>query len=445
MNIKKLKNRFHLVFYNLFNKGWKGLWIEIKQYAKQLIIPHEKVEEISKKELYDNQKRLMIVTPTMEMGGVEKVTSILLRHIDRSKIKVELVNIFDRKGFYEIPEDIKVYTLQRQANPEPFKSDIELPHNLKIYSNDLDWLQMNSLKLLNIIKKRKPSVVLAQDYYASIISVLGKKYMPLSIKLILSVHNDPKGLFSTDNKGPLYAYIVKSMFCQADKIIAISNSLKREFVKNWNITEENIAILYNPVDILQILKLAEETIYETNWFDENIPIILYVGRIVFYKGLDYLLKAISIIVSEGKEIRCVIIGDGVDKPSFVKLAEDLNIKDNVLFLSKTKNPYKFMKRATMFVLPSLTEGFPNVLSEAMACGCPVIATNSSGGGIAELLQGGKYGLLIPPKDENLLAIAIKRFLDDTDFRMMYSELAREKAKDFDIDTTIRVYEDLILT
>lgn len=150
--------------------------------------------------------------------------------------------------------------------------------------------------------------------------------------------------------------MVRTTFNNAESIIAVSNTVARELTDNFGIKSEKIAVLYNPIDITLIQKKANEPISKTVWFDEDVPIILYVGRLVFYKGLHYLLKAIS-IVKKSKRVRCIIIGDGDDKITLQRLALDLGISAEVAFLGKTENPFKFMKRADIFVLPSFTEGF----------------------------------------------------------------------------------------
>lgn len=86
-----------------------------------------------------------------------------------------------------------------------------------------------------------------------------------------------------------------------------------------------------------------------------------------------------------------------------------------------------------------------VLVEAMACGCPIIATNSAGGGVAELLENGKYGLFVPPKDENALSEGILKFLDNIEIRQRYINSALLRAMDFNIDKTVKAYEEVILS
>lgn len=172
IKIKVWQNRFLLAFHILFTKGWKSLWLEIKQFIKQSSVSYEKVDQITEEELNDSRKRLMLILPSMETGGVENVTSILLKHFDRTKIRIELVTIFDRERFYEIPDDVKVHVLERHPRPNFFSYDINLPNKLSRFTVSSSWLEMNALKFSSLVDKRQPFVILAQDYFASIIAAL---------------------------------------------------------------------------------------------------------------------------------------------------------------------------------------------------------------------------------------------------------------------------------
>ncbi|MBI5099770.1 MAG: glycosyltransferase [Nitrospirae bacterium] len=438
-----MANRFSLAIEILRNEGWSSLWRQVNSALKQTFRIYKNVDKISEEELKDVRTRFMMVIPTMEMGGAERCASILLKHLNRRDLRPELVAIFDRKAFYPIPDDIKAYVLENHRPLKPPPSSLILPHELHGFMNDLAWLEMTALKLANVIAKRQPSVILAQDYFASIIALLANRYIHSSIKLIVSTHNSPARLFSTDRKGELYSWLVQTLFNEADNVIAVSNGVVQELITAFKLQPEKIMVFHNPIDLLQIRKNAEEDVSEHPCLSEDVPVILFVGRLASYKGLNYLLKACS-IVNKSIKLRCVLIGEGEEKENLQQLAKELGIAADVVFLGKQQNPFKFMRRAAIFVLPSLTEGLPYVLVEALACGCPIIATDSPGGGPAEILKNGKYGLLVPPGDEKALTEAIIRLLQDDGLRNRFSGTALERAKDFDLDKTVKAYEDIIL-
>lgn len=434
--------RIVLAFSILFTEGFKSLWTEVRKFLNKSLDSYQEIENIEE-EIYDSKKKLMILIPTMEMGGVEKCTSILLEHLNRIKIKSELVTIFDREAFYPVSEDVKHYILERIRFDVIPSSSLILPQQLNRFTGVLRWMEMVAFKFVSVIKKRQPTVILAQDYYASLITLLAKKHIPPSIKLIVSSHNSPSGLYSTDKNGELYAFLTQSLFNNADYVIAVSEGVKLELEMVFSVNPDKIIVIHNPVDIAKIKHLADEEITEHPWFAESIPIILFVGRLAPYKGVDYLLRAISNI-RNSITIRCVIIGDGEESENLQRLSKKLGIVEDVLFFGRQHNPFKFMKRATIFALPSLTEGLPYVLIEALACGCPIIATDSPGGGPSGILKGGKYGLLVPPGDEKALSEAILKLLRDNELRQRLASLGLERAVAFSPESIMKLYEDLVL-
>lgn len=427
----------------LRKEGWGSLWFQIKLALKQALRSYEKVEEITEEELKDGRTRLMVVIPTMEMGGAERCASVLLNRLNRTKIKTELVTIFDRKAFYPTPGDVNTYILEKLRPVKSPASSFALPSHLQRFAGDLAYLEMTASRLVHVIIRRRPSIILAQDFYASFITLLAKNQIPKTTKILVSTHSSfPSGLFSTDNSGGLYAFLLRTLFNDADRVIVVSKNAAKELEASFDVQSEKIITLYNPLDLTEALHLAEEKI-EHPWFNDDIPLLLFVGRLASYKGLHHLFKAISKVRGTVK-LRCVLIGEGEEKNNLRKMTEEFGITEDVLFLGKQQNPFKFMKKAAIFVLPSLTEGLPYVLVEALACGCPVIATDSPGGGPAEILKNGEYGLLIPPGDEEALSEAIIRLLQDNGLRNRFAGTAVERAKDFDLDKTVKAYEDIIL-
>jgi glycosyltransferase involved in cell wall biosynthesis len=108
-----------------------------------------------------------------------------------------------------------------------------------------------------------------------------------------------------------------------------------------------------------------------------------------------------------------------------------------------KNPFKFMRKATVFCLASRYEGLGNVILEAMALGIPVVVTDCPSGP-SEILDGGKYGILVRPEDPEAIAAALTQVLSDKELRENLSRLALERAQDFSIEKLLKQWEDIIL-
>jgi glycosyltransferase involved in cell wall biosynthesis len=141
--------------------------------------------------------------------------------------------------------------------------------------------------------------------------------------------------------------------------------------------------------------------------------IVSIARLMPIKGMSYLIKAMAHV----KDGSLVIIGDGPERRKMELLSKHLELSDRVFFtgwIGDRSTILDYLKEATVFVLPSLSEGRPRVLIEAMACGLPVVATDV--GGVPEVVIHGVNGLLVPPRDEKALAEAIEHIFNEVDFR-----------------------------
>lgn len=431
-------------------EGWRSLWHRLQARSRAKPLPPESLEEPASSPPVEWEQaakksdkiRLLVLVPTTGAGGVERCTEVLLKYFNREHFEVELAMIFDRELFYQVPSDVKTFVLERYCHPSLQARLDELPPDIVAkYSNQLAWLETTAYKLGVLIQKQQPDVVLAQDFFASVIALFAKRHMPKGVKIIGSLHNQYSTFLQTVEYGDLYAKMIQRYFNEADRIIAVSHGIATDLIENFGVHPEVIAVINNPMDIAQIENLAQEPITEHPWFSEDIPILLFVGRLNPQKGLTYLLQA-TVQARKAARFRVALIGEGEQRRELEALAQQLRIADDVLFLGKQRNPFKFMRRATCFVLPSVVEGLPYVIPEAMACGCPIIATDCAPG-VRELLGEGKRGLLVTPRDPHALAEAILRMLWDDNLRKAFSDAGLQYAKEFAAEKIIAQYEELM--
>jgi colanic acid/amylovoran biosynthesis glycosyltransferase len=166
----------------------------------------------------------------------------------------------------------------------------------------------------------------------------------------------------------------------------------------------------------------------------KVDIIFCAARLAPEKGFEFLLEAFKLVLAHHDQIRLRIAGDGSSKVSLQAKALDLGISDRVEFLGQLAETQvtNELRNSDLFVLPSLAEGVPVSLMEAMAVGVPVIATNIAG--VSELVEDGVSGFLVPPTDAKTLAATILRIVSDHDLRIQAAENGRRKiADEFDID------------
>jgi glycosyltransferase involved in cell wall biosynthesis len=179
------------------------------------------------------------------------------------------------------------------------------------------------------------------------------------------------------------------------------------------------------------------------------------GRLASQKGHWHLIRAFRKITDHMPEMELAILGEGPLEEYLKKLVSDLNLEDQIKFLGFQSNPYPHLANSTMFILPSLYEGFPNVLIEAMACGIPVLASDCYTGPREILapetdylhqtgnIEYAKYGVLIPvcdgkkysaaddlTREENILADAVINLCNDPAKLDSYSKKAMERVSDF---------------
>ncbi|MFX1487141.1 MAG: glycosyltransferase family 4 protein [Promethearchaeota archaeon] len=156
----------------------------------------------------------------------------------------------------------------------------------------------------------------------------------------------------------------------------------------------------------------------------NNIVIGYVGRLVPAKGLSYLILALKHIEREHPDIVLLIIGDGPEKANLERMAKDLKIK--TVFAGWQSDTAPYYAIMGIFVLPSLFEGLPLVILEAMAMGKPVVATNV--GGTADLIANRKNGFLVPVRDHERIASALKELIEDSNMRIRIGDINRQKVK-----------------
>lgn len=173
--------------------------------------------------------------------------------------------------------------------------------------------------------------------------------------------------------------------------------------------------------------------------------ILFVGRLHPVKGTRYLLGAMSIVRRDMPEAKLVLVGDGGEREHLENLTDDLKIRECVEFIGRVphENVQNYMNQSDVFVLPSLSEGFPVTILEAMACGLPVVATRV--GGIPDIVEDGINGYLVDAMDQEMIAEALLKLLKDEELWEEVSNNNREKSKKYRWDTVAAALEEMYQT
>ena len=166
-----------------------------------------------------------------------------------------------------------------------------------------------------------------------------------------------------------------------------------------------------------------------------------VARLHPQKGICYLVEAFARLRTHFPNLKLLIVGDGPERAGLVQRATNLGVSQDVLFAGHRNPPVPYLKLMKVFILPSLYEGFPNALLEAMAACVPVVASDV--GGVNELVRHGVNGLLVPPANPSALAEAIQLLLLNPDrAKQLASSAFDQIQKEFSLEGMLKEYDDL---
>lgn len=235
----------------------------------------------------------------------------------------------------------------------------------------------------------------------------------------------------------------RSVFEKADAIVALSSSDKG-YISSFGIDKDKIVIIPNAIDPAELDRYrlrSDELETFKEWYNlSGKRIVLYVGQIIQRKGISYLLKSIPLILQGSKEESVfVFVGNGDALKDSLCLAQELGIEKNVIFTGpvSARDLVAFYQIADIFVLPSLSEGLPTSILEAMHFGLPVVSTDIPG--VKDHFS--DFAILVPPKNELSLSNAIISVLDDEDFASMLSRRGRKLVLDkYTWDNIVGCYE-----
>jgi N-acetyl-alpha-D-glucosaminyl L-malate synthase BshA len=197
--------------------------------------------------------------------------------------------------------------------------------------------------------------------------------------------------------------ISKLVIRNANAVIALTEDMKTEILKSLDI---EISVIPNGIDLDKFKNLSKKYFREKWELKEDEKIIAFVGTLRPVKGLKYLIQAMAIMIKKDASIKLILVGDGGERKYLKTLVEELKIENNIKFIGKVANENvpQYMVASDVFVLPSLSEGFPIVSLEAMACELPIVA--SKVGGLPDIVKNGVNGFLVEPKNPEQIAAKV---------------------------------------
>lgn len=265
------------------------------------------------------------------------------------------------------------------------------------------------LPLIKIFNNKKFDVIFSAEDHLNIIVLLALIFTGSRAKVSCSSRVTPFDTYSNFlfSKGWIMKQLTRLTMYRADVLTCVSQDMVLQYQEIFR-SNKHICI-YNIVGDKNSLEIIDEPVNHPWINDPNQKLIVAAGKLAPWKGFEDLIKAMSIVVKE-RHAKLLILGDGPLREDLQKLISHLKLENSIELVGYVNNTLKFFRKSDIFVLSSLVEGLPNVLVEAMICGCTPVATNCPTGP-REVLQDGSYGYLVPPGDINLLAKGIIKACD----------------------------------
>jgi len=262
--------------------------------------------------------------------------------------------------------------------------------------------------LVNHLRQRQPDIVFSAEDHLNVIVLISAFISNSHAKISCSSRVTPFDTYSNIvfSKRWVLKQLMKVLMNRATVLTCVSVDMVNQYKKVFNNPPHQC--IYNIVkDRESDYKMREELV--DVWFNDDIPMIVAAGRLAPWKGFSDLIYAIK-EVNKSIEVRLTILGGGPLKEELESQVEGLNLKSSVKLTGYVKNTLKYFNKSDVFVLSSHVEGLPNVLVEAMMCGCTPVATDCPTGP-REVLKDGLYGYLTPVGDVLSMAKSIKKALN----------------------------------
>jgi N-acetylgalactosamine-N,N'-diacetylbacillosaminyl-diphospho-undecaprenol 4-alpha-N-acetylgalactosaminyltransferase len=381
-----------------------------------------------------NDKAVLLIN-SLGNGGAERVVSILLDTLSHQGKPVQLVCL-ERNDFYPVPAGLSVTYLSDFTGQEAgWKKLLYLP----VFA----W------RLRRLIKEHGIGLVQSHVYRASYVNALAR-LLGANHKVQL-VNVGQVSLYQQEGwLGKINLALIRWLYPVADLLILKSYGMKADLTKLMPRLSVAQIVIHNPYDVDKISRQAQAE--PVGWRkDADKFTLVSVGRLIALKQLDDVIRALAKLP---ESVELVLVGDGPQKDYLKGVAKAQGVDERVVFVGRQENPFAFVARADAFVMASRSEGFPNVLAEALLCGVPAIAADCTSGPreilapasdqdkqlqIGDGVEWAHHGVLVAVGDVAAFAQAVSGLMADADCRANYALLGKVRGQDFNRDAIVAQY------
>lgn len=349
------------------------------------------------------------IVPNLAVGGGEKLAVDICTFLDKEVYTCKIISLYKSQNtIYE--------QIARENNIDIIFLNKKIGVDLKII-----------VQLIKLLKKENPDILHTHLYVMSYV-------LPASI--FCNIRSVVHTVHSVANKElrksvRIIMHIAYKVFGVIP--VAISNHIKQTVYDEYGIEKEKIRCIYNGVDTLKFQR--KKQIENTNILE-----FVHIGRFNTVKNHKLLIESFALALNEINNIKLKLVGDGELRKEIEELVESLKIKDKVTFRGIRKEIPNELKDADIFILTSNWEGIPLSIIEAMASGLSIISTKA--GGVADIIEDNKTGLLVNIGDKVGLSKAIIRISKDEKLRQKMAKEALKEAEKYDIRIKVKEYEEL---
>ena len=287
--------------------------------------------------------------------------------------------------------------------------------------------------LLKYLKRERPDVLLSTFELTSLLALIARLVTRVQTRIIVRIATTLGTFWRPPLKKKLERFLVSRAYPFADAIVAVSQGVADDFARYTGIHRDRVSVIYSPILTDSFSAEAAKPVGHRFFVPNGPAVVLSVGRLTKAKSYETLIRAFALL-REQIPAKLLILGEGEERPTLEALTKSLHLTSEVDMPGSVENPIAYMSKAALFVLSSSVEGLPGVLIQALACGAQIVATDCMSGP-REILDGGKYGQLVPVGDVNALAAAMQSLLN----KDRYPKAPAEWLKQFEVDAVAQQY------
>jgi len=328
-------------------------------------------------------RRVLFLIPSLRLGGAERVVTLLLRELPRTRFELHL-GLVEAQGEFlaELPKDVTVHDLgagrvRRALGP-----------------------------LLRLTRKLRPHVIVPNLGYLNLLILAARPLLPRGTAVIPIEHTTLSAEVAEQGRPALWHAAYRLLYPRARRIVACSHAIADDLVTSFGLDPGRIRMIRNPIDEP---KIESALVNGRSPFEGEGPHVVGVGRLSHVKGYDQLIEAFALLLAGGMRAELWLVGDGPERAALEARSAELGLGGRIHFTGYQAEPYPWMRFAHVFAQSSRREGLPVAVLEAAACGARLVAFDCPGG-TREIVSAIPGAQLVPDGDVRGLARAIARAL-----------------------------------